>query len=1027
MAEQVRQRLQQLQQTEQELREREEQYRGIFEATYDGLFIHDLDGYLVEVNPSFCHMFGYTREELVGQHLSVLTAPVSRANLSAALDMHKAGGDYHQPGMGLRKDGGVFSADAHSSSFAYRGQRHVLGVVRDISDQVDAERQIRESDEQYRRIFEASTDAIFIMDLDDGHIIEANPAACTIYGYSYEEFIGLPPSAVIHPDRLPAFWEQSIPTIKRGDKRHVQGLNLRKDGSAFPIDLHQTGFTYQSKPCILSIMRDITEQIEAERELREREEQYRSIFEASIDSLVIASLDDSRIVEANPAACTMLGYSYEELIGLTPAALVHPDSLPLVAEGLDRFRQTGRDDTAEVVDVRKDGTTFLCEAHSTQFTYKGTPHLLTVARDITEQVEADRQLREREEQYRSIFESTYDGLLIMDLEGRLVEANPAFCRMYGYTHEEVIGMHVNAFAATPADVPILSDILENLGSGSDPQTFVAHDQRKDGTVFTVESHSSHIIYRGQPHILVVVRDITEQVEAERELREREELYRSIFETTYDGLNILDLDGYYVEVNPAFCQMFGYTRDELIGMHSRVTATPSAQPSLSEALDTFRGGREYQTTGRALRKDGSTFAADAHGSPITYRGKSHSLGVVRDITEQVEAQQLLEERVQVRTRELTSLLQISQTVTSTLHLQPVLGLILEQLQTVVDYSGAVISTVEGDELVILDARSTFQEAISRHARNPVTILGPLWERLTAVESILLPDVGEETPLAQAFGAAISSMEESAFASIRSALLVPLVLKEQMSGLLVLTADQSEAFTPHQATLCQAIANQAAIAIENARLYEQAQALAALEERQKLARELHDSVSQALYGISLGAHSARTALRQDPELAAEPLDYVLSLAEAGLAEMRALIFELRPQSLESEGLVSALSKQGAAVQARHELRVDLDLGEEPELPLYTKQELYRIAQEALHNTVKHARASQVEILLSQTADSVRLEIRDNGVGFDPGEEFPGHLGLHSMRERVSGLGGTLRVESTPGQGTALSALVPNSPTA
>jgi signal transduction histidine kinase len=472
-------------------------------------------------------------------------------------------------------------------------------------------------------------------------------------------------------------------------------------------------------------------------------------------------------------------------------------------------------------------------------------------------------------------------------------------------------------------------------------------------------------------------------------------------------------------------MFGYTRDELVGMHVSVTAAPSAQPNLSEALDTFKVGKEFQTTGRALRKDGSTFAADAHGSPITYRGKSHSLGVIRDVTEQVEAQQLLEERVEVRTRELTSLLQISQTVTSTLHLQSLLGLILEQLQTVVDYNGAVISTVEGDDLVILDARSTFQEAISRHGRNPVTILGPLWKQLAAGESILLPDVGEETQLAQAFGAAISSMEESAFASIHAALLVPLVLKEQVSGLLVLTADESHAFTPYQAALCQAIANQAAIAIENARLYEQAQALAALEERQKLARELHDSVSQALYGISLGAHSARTALQRDPELAVEPLDYVLSLAEAGLAEMRALIFELRPESLESEGLVSALSKQGAALQARHELRVNLDLGEEPELPLYTKQELYRIAQEALHNTVKHARASQVEILLSQTAEWVRLEIRDNGVGFDPAGDFPGHLGLQSMRERVTGLGGALLVESEPGEGTALSAQVPKVP--
>jgi signal transduction histidine kinase len=242
--------------------------------------------------------------------------------------------------------------------------------------------------------------------------------------------------------------------------------------------------------------------------------------------------------------------------------------------------------------------------------------------------------------------------------------------------------------------------------------------------------------------------------------------------------------------------------------------------------------------------------------------------------------------------------------------------------------------------------------------------------------------------------------------------------------MLSASHSEPnyYTPRHAALALAIANQAAIAIENARLYEQAQELAAVEERQRLARELHDSVSQALYGIALGAHTARTLLDRDPEQVAEPLDYVLSLAEAGLAEMRALIFELRPESLEIEGLVSALTKQGAALHARHDITVQTDLSAEPALPLKVKQELYRIAQEALHNTVKHAHASQVDLRLCQTSEAVILEVCDDGRGFDPTASFPGHLGLHSMQERVKGLGGMLQIESAPGQGTCVRAHVP-----
>lgn len=203
------------------------------------------------------------------------------------------------------------------------------------------------------------------------------------------------------------------------------------------------------------------------------------------------------------------------------------------------------------------------------------------------------------------------------------------------------------------------------------------------------------------------------------------------------------------------------------------------------------------------------------------------------------------------------------------------------------------------------------------------------------------------------------------------------------------------------------------------------VAALEERQRLARELHDSVSQALYGIALGARTARTQLDRDPAKVAEPLDYVLSLAEVGLSEMRALIFELRPESLQTEGLVAALTKLADALHARYRVEVKTDFDREPEIQLEQKEALYRIGQEALHNIAKHAKATQVNLSLHQKDGLTVLEVRDNGIGFDPQAEFPGHLGLHSMRERVEGLGGSLVVESHAGVGTVIRAHVPQEP--
>jgi signal transduction histidine kinase len=224
-----------------------------------------------------------------------------------------------------------------------------------------------------------------------------------------------------------------------------------------------------------------------------------------------------------------------------------------------------------------------------------------------------------------------------------------------------------------------------------------------------------------------------------------------------------------------------------------------------------------------------------------------------------------------------------------------------------------------------------------------------------------------------------------------------------------------FEEAEQRLLTALAERSAVAISNAELYERAQHAASLEERQRLARELHDSVSQALYGIALGARTARTLLDRDPPAAAEPVDYILSLAETGLAEMRALIFELRPESLESEGLNAAIRKQVEAVQARHGINVDFLPCEEPDLPLAVKEAVYRIAQESLTNVVKHSRATQGRVSLASTSAGLELQVADNGTGFDTGGDFPGHLGLRSMRERAEKSGGRLEITSQPDVGT------------
>jgi PAS domain S-box-containing protein len=225
-----------------------------------------------------------------------------------------------------------------------------------------------------------------------------------------------------------------------------------------------------------------------------------------------------------------------------------------------------------------------------------------------------------------------------------------------------------------------------------------------------------------------------------------------------------------------------------------------------------------------------------------------------------------------------------------------------------------------------------------------------------------------------------------------------------------------------SLFTSIAESTAMTIHHAREFAAAQDRAALEERRRLARELHDSVSQHLYGIALGAQSARHFIETDPPYAAESLDFTLSLARACQADMRALLFALHPEALESLGLVEALTRHAATVGSRYNLAIELNLCAEPALPSDTREALYRIAQEALHNIVKHAGARRVMLRLSQSGANVILEIEDDGNGFNPAAVFPGHLGLQSMRERARRLGGTLEIKSASAWGTSVRVSLP-----
>ena len=252
-------------------------------------------------------------------------------------------------------------------------------------------------------------------------------------------------------------------------------------------------------------------------------------------------------------------------------------------------------------------------------------------------------------------------------------------------------------------------------------------------------------------------------------------------------------------------------------------------------------------------------------------------------------------------------------------------------------------------------------------------------------------------------------------------VPIVAKGEVIGAFYLTAkEDADEFADEDQELIEMLAAHAAVAIENARLYERSRELSVVEERNRLARDLHDVVVQTLFGVVLTADAAALLVDRDPAAAKAELERLRGLAQDALAELRSLVFELRPADLEAEGLAATLRKHVDVLARVHGLSIVLELEAEPELEPQRAVEAFRIVQEALNNAQRHASAAAIAVRVGRRA----IAVSDDGAGFDP--DAPGvrgrRLGLTSMEERAAAMGAALRIESTPGAGTTVTLELP-----
>jgi PAS domain S-box-containing protein len=497
----------------------------------------------------------------------------------------------------------------------------------------------------------------------------------------------------------------------------------------------------------------------------------------------------------------------------------------------------------------------------------------------------------------------------------------------------------------------------------------------------------------------------------------EEEYRNIFEAASDGLIVYDLEmDLVVEANPAACEMHGYTRQEFIGLKPIAFMLPENHVLFREHVQTVEPGVVFEALVVHTRRDGTPFHVEVRRSAINYRGRPCLLSVMRDVSQRIQTEKILSTQVDARMREQAALLAISHTLASTLELQP--GLILDQLREIIEYNRAGLFSFEDPNLITLAMRGTGyleQSApISIHLDTPETLV----TLFNKHRPIRIADIWSDDPQAEFLHSLLNDGASVLLEGMTSWMWVPLAVKNRIIGGVGVAHEKRNYFTAHHADLALSVANQAAITMINAELYGHAQELAVLEERQRLARNLHDAVNQSLFSAGLIAEVLPRLWDQDQTLARQSLEDLRRLTRGAMAEMRALLAELRPSTLTDAELGDLLRLLGNAFTGRTNILVNLAIVGQGVLPAEVQVATYRICQEALNNIAKHAKASLVEIDLKHEDVSIELSIRDDGRGFDP--ERPaasGHYGLSMMKERAEAVGVLLSVTSQPGHGTEL----------
>jgi PAS domain S-box-containing protein len=873
------------------------------EQTGDSIIITDKNGIIEFVNPGFEKLSEYSAKEVIGKTPNILKSGKHDQDYYERFwKTISQGNVFYGEFINKKKNGEIYYWEGSVTPINDKkgDKTHYISVGHDVTKKHEVEQALKQSEKKYRILHDSMTDAFVLVDMS-GKIEEFNNSYRTMLGYSGEELHKLT-YVDLTPEKWHSFEAKIVKEqiIKRGYSDVYEKEYVKKDGEIFPVELRTFLISDDNgQPSAMwAIVRDITERKKNETVINELKEQFSKAFHSSPYASSISGLDDGRFIDVNERFLLLVDYERQEVVGHTVAELnlwIDYSERQDVVEILAKKRSIKN---LEASFRRKSGEIRTWRTSLELVEINGTKCILSMIEDITEINRAKNALRENEEKYHTLIETTETGFVIIDGEGRVLDANLEYVRLAGYeTLQPILGRKVTDWTAEHHRAENTEEVRKCFEQGYVRNLEIDY-VNEQGHFTPIEINATVLQTVKGKIILTLCRDITERKRAEAALKESEEKYRNLVERANNGILILQ-DGLIKYANPYIAKLWVGDIQELLETPFINYVLPDYLAKVTDIYKRRMAGEPVVTKYEIAikNKSGEKREVELNAGLINYNGRPADLVIIHDITDSNAVEEKL----------------------------------------------AVSNTLLQNQIIEL-----------QNSKKAISIL----------------------------------LEEVTSKRDENARLFDIVSKRQR---------QLE------------FLSRELIFIEE-------------RERKKFSQDLHDSLGQILTTLKINVELALGKADSSNDELQNYLNESATLCEDAMNEAKQLSYALRPSVLDDFGLNAALRMLVTQTQKRINIPVDLSLDvDDTRYDPIVETVLYRIVQEGMTNIAKHAKATKAWVQLMRRNNVLALSIIDNGIGFKNekiSETRELHFGLRNIRERVEFLGGKLYIETSIGKGTEIS---------